>query len=154
MERAIEEGQFPSALPIASELLTAHADDATVLFWLAIHRGMGRHADEAATLERVLRLTRHTDGVCPALPEAYARVGDAARALNAWERCASAGASDAERWFDLATAYAAAGRAADAGKAFATSRLLDPTNPRLPPVSATEAGRSAVVSGACSCGPR
>lgn len=142
VERAIEAGQFASALPIAQELLTAHADDTTVLFWLAeIHRGLGRHADEAASLERVLRLTRHADGVCPALPEAYARVGDAARALEAWERCASTGATDAERWFDLATAYAAAGHAADAEKAFATSRALDPTNPRLPPASATEAGR-------------
>lgn len=142
VERAIEAGQFATALPIARDLLAAHADDTTVLFWLAeIHRGLGQHADEAAALERVLRLTRHGDAVCPALPEAYARQGDAARVLDAYERCASASRGDAERWFDLATAYAAAGRPADAGKAFATSRTLDPTNPRLPSLDTAEAGR-------------
>lgn len=141
VERAIEARQFATALPIAQDLWSAHADDTTILFWLAeIHRGLGHHADEAAALERVLRLMRHGDAVCPALPEAYARTGDAARALDAYERCASTTAADAERWFDLATAYAAAGRAADAGKAFATSRTLDPTNPRLPSIT-TGAGQ-------------
>lgn len=143
VERAIETGQFAAALPIAHDLLAAHADDATVLFWLAeIHRGLGRHGDEAAALERVLQLTRHAEVVCPALPEAYARLGDSTRALDAYERCAAAGAADAERWFDLATAYAAAGRAAAAETALATSRTIDPTNPRLPAsTGATEARR-------------
>ncbi len=142
VERAIDAGQFAAALPIARELLAAHADDATVLFWLAeIHRGLGRPADEAVALERVLRLTRQADAACPALPEAYARSGDTVRSFDAYERCASAGATDAERWFDLATAYAAAGRVSDAETAFATSRTLDPTNPRLPPPSDTETGR-------------
>lgn len=133
VERAIEDGRFGAALPIAEDLLAAHPDDPTILFWLAeIQRGLAHPDDEAAALERVLRLTRRADAACPALPEAYTTLGDPARALDAWERCAAAGASDAERWFDLGTAYAAAGRAADADRAFTTSRTLDPTNPRLP----------------------
>ncbi len=143
VERAIAAGQFDAALPIAEDLLAAHAGNPTVLFWLAeIHRGRTRHAEEAAALERLFQATQHAESVCPALPEAYGHLGDAARALDAYERCAAAGASDAERWFDLANAYAAAGRTADAERAFATSRTIDPTNPRLPTsVTAVEARR-------------
>lgn len=133
VEMAIEAGRFAQALPMTQDLRVSHPDDPTIQFWLAeIHRGLQRPAEEAAALEHLLRLTNFADAACPALPEAYARAGDTARALDAYTRCAGAGATDAERWFDLGVAQAAAGNDAEALAAFATSRALDPTNPRLP----------------------
>jgi Flp pilus assembly protein TadD len=143
-EAAIEEGRFADALPIVRELARQHDSDPVILYWLAeVHRGLGQSGDEARAWEHVLDLTGSAEFVCPSLPEAYARAGDRAKALDAYERCASAGADDPERWLDLGTAYAAAHRDSDAEAAFEKSRVLDDSNPRLPaPVDeAATAGR-------------
>ena len=133
VERAIEEKRFAEALPIARDLRRAHAADPIVVYWLAeIYRGLGQAADESAAWERVLQLTGLADAACPALPESYARAGERARAVDAYERCAAAAPDDPERWFDLGTAYSSGGRRVDAENAYAKSRALDPSNPRLP----------------------
>jgi Flp pilus assembly protein TadD len=137
VERAIEARRFSEALPIIQELQSAHSQDPVVAYWLAeaIH-GMGQYEREAQAWERVLQLTKQADAACPALPEAYANAGDPALALDAYERCAKEASVDPERWLDLGTALSAEGRSADAEVAFAKSRALDPSNPRLPVVRA------------------
>jgi tetratricopeptide (TPR) repeat protein len=143
VERAIEERRFAEALPIALDLRHAHDADPVIAHWLAeIYRGLGRSADESQSWERVLALTRLADAACPDLPESYARAGDRVRALDAYERCAAAAPDDPERWFDLGVAYTSESRPLDAANAYAKSRALDPSNPRLP------AGTSAWSDGA------
>ena len=143
-ETAIEERRFADALPIVRDLAGEHASDPVIAYWLAeVHRGLGHPRDESAALEHLFELTSSADFACPALPEAYARAGDAEKALGAYERCASAAPDDAERWLDLGAAYAAAGRSSDATAAYEKSRALDGSNPRLPPLSPPEpAGES------------
>jgi tetratricopeptide (TPR) repeat protein len=132
-ETAIEEGRFKDALPIVRELANEHDADPVIAYWLAeIHRGLGEANDEARAWERVLDLTGSADFACPALPEAYTHAGDHDKALGAYERCASAGGDDAERWLDLGAAYAAAHRDREATIAYEKSRALDDSNPRLP----------------------
>jgi predicted Zn-dependent protease len=133
VERAIEEKRFADALPIARELQSAHGADPVIAFWVAeILGGLGQSAEEAQAWERVLSLTGKADAACPALPDAYAKSGERGRALDAYERCARAAPDDPERWLDLGSAYAAEGRHVDAERAYAESRFLDPSNPRLP----------------------
>lgn len=133
VERAIEEKRFDDALPIARDLGKAHPDDPTVAYWTAeVYRGLGRHAEESSAWERVLTLTQAADAACPALPMAYEAGGQTDAALDAYVRCATIGRDDAERWFDLGRAYAHAGRQQEADDAFAKSRALDASNPRLP----------------------
>ena len=133
VEFAIEQQRFADALPLVQELVRAHPDDPTIAYWHAeVLRGLGQPADEAAAWERVIELTHSADAACPPLPQAYARQGDAATSMAAYERCANLATDDPERWFDLGSAYLAAGRQADATRAFDQARQLDPTNPRLP----------------------
>ena len=147
-ETAIEERRFAEALPIVRDLSAEHASDPVIAYWLAeIHRGLGHPREESAAWEHVFELTASADFACPALPEAYTRGGDREQALHAYERCASAGPDDAERWLDLGAAYAAAGRSTDAAAAFEKSRALDGSNPRLPPAtSAEQAGAAGKVA--------
>jgi len=140
-ETAIEDRRFADALPIVRDLAVEHGSDPVIAYWLAeIHRGLGRADDEAQAWEHVFELTESADFACPSLPEAYTRAGDRERALHAYERCASAGGDDAERWLDLGAAYAAAGRSTDAAAAFEKSRTLDGSNPRLPTPALPEQG--------------
>ena len=140
-ETAIEERRFADALPIVRDLAVEHGTDPVIAYWLAeVHRGLGRADDEAKAWEHVFELTASADFACPSLPEAYTRAGDRDRALRAYERCASAGADDAERWLDLGAAYGAAGRPTDAAAAYEKSRTLDGSNPRLPTPTLPEQG--------------
>lgn len=132
VEQAIAERQFEVARPIAEQLAAAYPDAPVVSMWLAdIYRGLGRPEDEARAWETCLRLLRQADEVCPALPQAYLRAGDSQRALDAFERCASATPDDPERLIDLADALAAAGRASDAANALSRAARLDASHPRL-----------------------
>jgi Flp pilus assembly protein TadD len=132
-ETAIEEQRFADALPIVRDLAAEHASDPVIAYWLAeVHRGLGHVDDEAKAWEHVFELTASADFACPSLPEAYTRAGDREGALRAYERCASAGTDDPERWLDLGAAYGAAGRPTDAAAAYEKSRTLDGSNPRLP----------------------
>lgn len=132
VERAIEEGRFADALPLTQELLRAYPVEPLLSYWSAeIYQGLGRAADEAAAWEHVLAQTKLAAAACPALPLAYARVPDAAKSLDAYERCAGAAPDDAERWFDLGEAYALNNRLEDASRAFQKARSLDATTPRL-----------------------
>jgi hypothetical protein len=89
-ERAIEEGRFADARPIVVELQKTHADDPVLAYWMAeIEHGSGTASAEAAAWARVLALTHEADAACPALPNAYARAGDSARARDGQERCAA-----------------------------------------------------------------
>ncbi|HUR35243.1 MAG TPA: hypothetical protein VM032_15675 [Vicinamibacterales bacterium] len=132
VERAIEERRFADALPVVKALAIEYPADATVAYWLAeTFNGLDQFADEARAWERVFELTRLADAACPALAAAYARAGDAARALDAHQRCAAAASDDPERWIDLAAALAGAGRAADAAAAIDRARAIDPAHPAL-----------------------
>ena len=137
VEQAIEETRFADALPVVRELESTYGAEPVVAYWLAeILRGLGQPAEEARAWERVLDLSGEADAACPWMPDAYGKSGDRARALGSYERCAAAAPDDPERWLDLGAAYAAQGRGADAERAYATSRALDPSNPRLPIVRA------------------
>jgi Flp pilus assembly protein TadD len=142
VERAIEQGRFADALPFVQALSVQHENDPTLAYWTAeIYRGLTQHAAEAAAWERVFDLTHTADAACPALARAYESAGDETRALDAYQRCASAAADDPERWLDLGRAYATRGMAADADAAFEKVRALDPFHPALtrwaaPPIQA------------------
>lgn len=134
VEHAIEERRFTDALPLAQELGRAYPDEPLISYWFGeIYRGLSQPRDEAAAWERVFEQTGSADAACPALPLAYARIPDASKSLEAYERCANAAPDDPERWLELGGAYALNGRPDEAMRAFERSRALDPTNPHLPP---------------------
>lgn len=132
VERALADGRFQQAQPIVEELRERHPDDLTLLVWAAtIAHGLGRPADEVAAWEAFLRGAKRSDEACPALPEAYARLGDGAGQLEALERCAALAPDDPERWGDLAAALAREGRQGEAAAALERVRALDPAHPAL-----------------------
>ena len=132
VERAIAEGAFETARPVAEQLNLHYPDTPVIALWLAeIYRGLGRTSDEAAALERYLQSAGRPDEVCPALPQAYRRLEDASRAIDAYRRCAQAAPDDPERLVDLADALAAAGREADESDALQHLASIDPAHPRL-----------------------
>lgn len=132
VERAIEAGAFETGRLVAEQLSAEHRDAPVVAFWLAeIYRGLDRTSDEARAWENYFRITAQPDEACPALPQAYLRLGDPARALDAYTRCAAAAPDDPERLVDLADGYEAAGQTANASDTLHRLSLLDPAHPRL-----------------------
>jgi Flp pilus assembly protein TadD len=133
VESDLAQGRFEDALPIALALEAAYPSESVIPRWLAdIYHGLGRDADEARALERVLALTADAEAACPDLPIAYGQAAQPQDALAAYERCANLAPDNAERWLDLGAAYTSAGRDASAERAYETSRAIDPSNPRLP----------------------
>jgi predicted Zn-dependent protease len=91
------------ALDAVRELLAREPDnplyrrhEAAVLF------GMGDYAGSAAAAERFLRTAPEPTQACPLIANAYRRLGDAPRFLDALRRCQDLNPRDVETAFNLA----------------------------------------------------
>ena len=130
VEERIGERRFAEALPVALELQHAYPAEPQVVFWLArIHHGLHSSSEEAEAWERYVAISPSPAEACPAMPEAYARLGQMARALSSYERCARFAPDDVDRAMDVGEAYARDGRGADARAVFERAVRLDPDNP-------------------------
>jgi len=124
--------QFAEALPLAVELRQSYPDEPEIVYWLAaIHHGLSAWRDEAAAWEDYIRVSATPEAACPALPEAYARLGDVSKTLAAYERCRALDPQNPDRLFDLAIAYERSGRGSDAIPLYRQAAALDPHDPAL-----------------------
>ncbi|MBI2361951.1 MAG: tetratricopeptide repeat protein [Elusimicrobia bacterium] len=73
----------------------------------------------AAALERFIRSAPEPTQACPLVANAYRRMGDPGRFLDALRRCAAFDPRNAENAFNLAQGLEEAGRLAEAGDAYA-----------------------------------
>ena len=132
LEQRIGEGRFADALPLARELERTYPRDAQVFFWLArVHRGLNDSASEIIAWERYVTLSAAPEEACPALAEAYARVGRPAESLQAYERCAAFDDRDVLRLVDLGEAYERAHRTRDAIAQYERAASIDPGDRNL-----------------------
>jgi tetratricopeptide (TPR) repeat protein len=130
VEQAIGQGRFAEALPVALELQRAHEDDPLVAYWLAtIFHGLDRPRDEVAAWQTYIRVSTTPLDACPAIAEAYERLGDSARALEQYRRCVDYDPSEPDSLVDLAEASERAHNAGQALAAYRSAALLDPHNP-------------------------
>jgi Flp pilus assembly protein TadD len=132
VEQGIETGQFAEALPVALDLQRASPREPLLAYWLAeIYRGLDRAGDEAQAWESYVALAVAPEAACPALGEAYARLGEHTTSLRAYERCAAWEPENPERLIDLAAALERQGHANVAADAYRRAAALDPSNPRV-----------------------
>jgi tetratricopeptide (TPR) repeat protein len=133
VEQAIAARRFSQALPIALELESAYPTDALAPYWLAaIYRGLDRPADEASAWERFVSLSATREVVCPQMPDAYVRAGNAQEALRALVRCSEFDPQEPERTIDLALGLERAGRIDEALAAWRRASEQDPHNRAVP----------------------
>lgn len=132
VEQRVGEGRFAEALSLAGDLQRTYPGEPLIAHWLGrIHHGLDNAQAEASAWEQYVRLSPTPGEACPALPEAYARLGRGGDALTAYERCARFDPDDGDRFIDLGDAYARAGRTAEARQAFDRARQIDPDNPPI-----------------------
>lgn len=132
VEQAIEARQFADALPLALEIQRAHADEPLIAYWLAtIFRGLDRPRDEVAAWETYIQLSSAPAEACPALADAYERMGDHAGSIVQYQRCVDYDPREPERLVDLAEALERAQSVEQALDAFRAAALLDPRNMML-----------------------
>ena len=132
VEQRVGERRFAEALPLASDLQRLYPREPLIAYWLGrIHHGLDNAQAEAKAWEEYVRLSPTPGEACPALPEAYTRVGRSPDALTAYERCAQFDPDDGNRFMDLGEAYSRAGRSVEARRAFDRARDLDPDNPLI-----------------------
>ena len=88
VEQLIVARRFADALPRANDLHTRYPDEPLVAYWLAtINHGLDQPRAEASAWEDYVRTSKAPAEACPAWPDAYARLGDRARAQTASTRC-------------------------------------------------------------------
>ena len=132
VERLISTRQFAQALPLALELRAGFPNEPEIIVWLAtIHHGLQDDRSEAGAWEDYLRVSKTSSATCPALPEAYTRLGDALKAVTAYVRCLKEAPQDPDRMADLAAAYERTGRIAEAVDLYREAAALDPYNPAV-----------------------
>jgi tetratricopeptide (TPR) repeat protein len=132
VEQAIGERRFADALPVALELQQAHADESLVAYWLAtIFHGLDRPRDELAAWETYIRLSSAPVDACPDIAEAYERLGDRARAVEQYQRCAGYDPREPDRLVDLGEAWEREQKVEQALATYQSAALLDPHNPAL-----------------------
>jgi tetratricopeptide (TPR) repeat protein len=131
VEQAIETGRFSDALQVALDLDEAFPNEPQILYWLAeIHHGLNQPAREASAWEAFISASPARATACPRWPEAYARAGRDADAMQAYERCVGFAPDDPERLIDLADALASH-RLVDAARAaYTKAASLDRSDPR------------------------
>jgi Flp pilus assembly protein TadD len=132
VEQLMAARQYARALPLAVELRRTFPGEPEVVYWIAvIHSGLNDWPSAASAWEEYMRLSSTPGEACPALADAYTRMGDAGEALAAYERCVRFDPTDSDRLFDLAGAYERAGRIVDAVPAYKQAATLDPYNPAI-----------------------
>jgi tetratricopeptide (TPR) repeat protein len=150
IEQLIVAGRYSEALPQIRELHDRYPREWLVAMWLArAHHGLGHWRDEAGAWEQFVKLSPAPEEACPALPQAYERLGSQPLALDAYERCARFDPADAGPVADLAGAYLRAGRRDDALETFRRAAALDPDDPAIErQVASLERRRPADVAAA------
>jgi len=129
VERAIANSRFADALRIATDLEKTYPQEPLVAYWLAaIYHGMDSPRDEAQAWERYMQSSSMPDEACPRIGQLYEDLGDRARALNEYERCAALDPRRPDRLVDLAEAAERFGDVARARNAFGRAAELDPTD--------------------------
>jgi Flp pilus assembly protein TadD len=104
----------------------------TILYWLGeVYRGLGDASSEAAAWQQYARLSSTPAEVCPALPLALTKIGDAPGALQAYETCVGWEPDDPERLVDLAAEYERRGRMDLARATYQRVLTADPGDPRI-----------------------
>jgi tetratricopeptide (TPR) repeat protein len=132
VERAIGERRFADALPVAHELQRTHEDEPLIAYWLAtIYHGLDRPRDEAAAWETYIDLSSTPAEACPAIAEAYERLGDRERSFGLYRRCVDYDPGEPDRLVDLGEACERDQKYDEALAAFRSAALLDPHNPIL-----------------------
>jgi tetratricopeptide (TPR) repeat protein len=132
VEQAIGERRFADALPVALELQRTHEDEPLVAYWLAtIFHGLDRPRDEVAAWETYIRLSSAPAEACPAIADAYQRLGDRARALELYRRCVDYDPREPDRLVDLGAACERERKFDQALVAYRSAARLDPHNPML-----------------------
>jgi len=130
IEQLIVAGRFDEALQPATDLQRSFRAEPLLAYWLAtIHHGLNQWQQEATAWEEYLRLSPTPADACPALPEAYMRLGWADHALVSYERCATFDPRDPESLIDLGRAYERAGRLEEAGAQYRRAADLEPNHP-------------------------
>jgi tetratricopeptide (TPR) repeat protein len=88
VEQLIVAGRFAEALPLALELRNQYPNEPLTFYWLAmINHHLTRWHEEAEAWTEYVRTSAAPREACPDWPAAYARNGEAARALSAAARC-------------------------------------------------------------------
>jgi Flp pilus assembly protein TadD len=132
VEQLMVARQYARALPLAVALRRTFPSEPQVVYWIAvIQSGLNDWRSAASAWEEYVRVSPAPGEACPALAEAYTRMGDAGEALAAYERCVRFDPTDADRFFDLAGAYERAGRTVDAVLVYQHAATLDPYNPAI-----------------------
>lgn len=130
IERALTSGRYSDALALARDARRAFPRDPFILLLLAqIHHGLGQPDDEASAWDEYMAASETPAEACPAVSDAYERLGDTGRALERLRRCAVLEPDDPGRLVDLAESYERAGRADDALEAYRRAHALDPADP-------------------------
>jgi tetratricopeptide (TPR) repeat protein len=130
VEQLIVARQYAKALPLAQALRVSFPNEPQIVSDLAtMFRGLNDSEAEAAAWEDYLRLSGAPAVACPALPEAYRRVGDPGQALRSYERCLALDPENADRLFDLADAYERSERSSEAIALYRRAAASDPFNP-------------------------
>lgn len=126
---AFEAGRYADALEPTSRLIERFPNQHVYARRLAVIFGrMDRPSDEAASWERFIESSATPVEACPAIGEAYARAGDQAKALDAFERCVAFDTRNSEMVFYLGRAYERAGRSAEAADQFSRAVALNPSD--------------------------
>jgi Flp pilus assembly protein TadD len=130
IEKLIVARRYREALPLVTALHENYPREPIVTLWLARVRGeLADWSGAADAWEEYLRLSPSPLSACPALPDAYDRLGRVDRAVNAYERCAELDPDDPARHIDLGRAYQRAGREALALACYQRAAALDPDDP-------------------------
>lgn len=130
VERAILERRFAAALPVALSLQRAYPKDSLVALWLtSIFKGLDRPRDEVSAWDAFARITTMPGDACPAIADAYERMGERERALEQYRHCVAVEPREADRLLDLGEASERGGKRDEALSAFREAARLDPRNP-------------------------
>lgn len=127
---AFSAGEYAAALESTKRLTERLPTQAIYFDRLArIQQKLGNFGDEAKSWEGVFRTSPTPVDACPMLGQAYERVNDTPRAVNAYERCLSVEPTNPDLLLFLGRAYSGAGRATEAEQVLEQALTIAPDYP-------------------------
>ena len=125
--RAFDDRDWQKALAPTVALVERYPNQQVFAERLArVYAGLGKAADEAAAWERFLRVSPTPADACPAVAEAYWRVGDREKSLDASIRCRDFGPLNGELNYHLGRAYERAEKPEEARTAYEEALRVEP----------------------------
>jgi tetratricopeptide (TPR) repeat protein len=129
---AYRAGQYADALEPTKRLTEKLPSQAIYFDRLArIQHELGHFAEEARAWEGVFRTSPTPVDACPMIANAYERISDSIRALDAYERCVGVDPLDPDLLLFLGRAYSAAGQAALAQQVLERALTISPEYPDI-----------------------